>query len=139
MKKTLLVFILALGLCFSFGACNFGGGNGGSDESSSLQQDVTCTVTFKQNGEANVVKTVKQGEDLTDIPTPKEKTGYTVVWDITDFTNITEDMEVNAVATANTYTITYDANGGSVATATQVVTYDEETTLAMLPSGSVLS
>ena len=96
-----------------------------------MQQDVTCTVTFKQNGEANVVKTVKQGEDLTDIPTPKEKTGYTVVWDITDFTNITEDMEVNAVATANTYTITYDANGGSVATATQVVTYDEETTLAM--------
>ncbi len=135
MKKTLLVFILALGLCFSFGACNFGGGNGGTDESSSSQssseqQDVTCTVTFKQSGEANVVKTVKQGEDLTDIPTPKTKTGYTVVWDTTDFANITEDMEVNAVATANTYTVTYDANGGSVEIATQEVTYDEETTLA---------
>ena len=135
MKKTLLVFILALGLCFSFGACNFGGGNDGTDESSSSQssseqQDVTCTVTFKQSGEANVVKTVKQGEDLTDIPTPKTKTGYTVVWDTTDFANITEDMEVNAVATANTYTVTYDANGGSVEIATQEVTYDEETTLA---------
>ena len=136
MKKTVLVLILALGLCFSFGGCFGGGANSGNSESSnnsqssSETQDVTCTVTFKQSGEANVVKTVKQGEALTDIPTPKEKTGYTVVWDTTDFTNITEDMEVNAIATANKYTVTYDANGGSVATPTQEVTFDEETTLA---------
>ena len=136
MKKTLLTFILAMGLCFSFGACNFGGdGNSESvdssnSQSSSEQQDVTCTITFKQSGEANIVKTVKQGEDLTDVPAPKAKTGYTVVWDTTDFTNITEDMEVSAVATANKYTVTYDANGGSVASTTQEVTYDAETTLS---------
>lgn len=133
MKKTLLACILAMGLCFSFAACaDIGQGSGSVDngQSSSQQQQATCTVTFKQSGEATVTKTVKQGEALTDIPTPKAKTGYTVVWDITDFTNITEDMEVNAIATPNKYTVTYDANGGSIEVQTQEVTYDAETTLA---------
>ena len=134
MKKTLLACVLAMGLCFSFAGCNVdngqSSGNVNNGQSSSQQQEATCTVTFKQSGEATVTKTVDKGEALTDIPTPKAKTGYTVVWDITDFTNITEDMEVNAIATPNKYTVTYDANGGSIEVETQEVTYDAETTLA---------
>ena len=67
---------------------------------------------------------------MTDIPSPAEKVGYTVTWNRTDFTNIKEDIKVTAIEKANKYTITYDANGGTVENATQEVTFDEETTLA---------
>ena len=137
MKKTLVACILAMGLCCSFGACDLfdiaSTGDVSSSEvtssevtsstvtsneesQSSVEEEiVTCTITFKQNGAENVVKTVTKGEALTDIPTPNAKTGYTVVWDVTSFTSVTEDMEVNAVEKPNTYTVTYDANGGNVA------------------------
>ena len=148
MKKTLVACILAMGLCCSFGACDLFdsasmGDVSSSDVTSSTvtsneesqssveEEIVTCTITFKQNGAENIVKTVTKGETLTDIPTPNAKTGYTVVWDVTSFTSVAEDMEVNAVETPNTYTVTYDANGGIVATETQEVTYDAETTLAV--------
>ena len=133
--KKLVMLILALGLCFSFAACmdsNDDAFDGGSSSSSgSLNpEEEQVSITFKQSGYSDVVKTVKKGEDLTDIPRPQTKTGYTVTWDAADFTNITKDMTVNAVETANTYTVTYDANGGTVANETQEVTFDEETTLA---------
>ena len=134
MRKTLLAFLLAIGACLAFSACDFsssdGSNNSENTESSSLEQATTYKVTFKQNGHTDVVKTVEKGEDLTDIPMPQEKIGYTVVWDQMSFTNITEDIVVNAVATANKYTITYDANGGELANQTQEVTFDVETTLA---------
>lgn len=38
------------------------------------------TVTFVQEGFANVVKTVKKGESLTDIPAPQSEEGYIVKW-----------------------------------------------------------
>ena len=135
MRKTLLAFLLAIGACLAFSACDFsssdGSNNSENTESSSLEQATTYKVTFKQNGHTDVVKTVEKGEDLTDIPMPQEKIGYTVVWDQMSFTNITEDIVVNAVATANKYTITYDANGGELANQTQEVTFDTETTLAI--------
>ena len=132
--KKLVMLILALGLCFSFAACmdsNDDAFDGGSSSSSgSLNpEEEQVSITFKQSGYSDVVKTVKKGEDLTDIPKPQTKTGYTVTWDAADFTNITKDMTVNALETANTYTVTYDANGGTVANETQEVTFDEETTL----------
>ncbi len=86
--------------------------------------DVYYKVTFKQNGQADIVKDVKEGTTLTDVPTPVAKAGYTIVWSVTDFSNITEDITVNAVETAKEYTITYDANGGTVDPATQTVTYN---------------
>ena len=92
-------------------------------------EEKTYTITFKQDGHANVEKTVKEGESLTDIPEPASKTGYTITWDRTDFTNITSNITVTALAKANKYTITYDANGGSVEKETQEVTFDAETKL----------
>ena len=135
--KKLIMLILAMGMCLSFASCAWLTESSSSDNSSvsessdsASEEEEEVTITFKQSGYSDVVKTVKQGEALTDIPDPQAKTGYTVVWDKTSFTNITEDIVVNAVATANKYTITYDANGGELANQTQEVTFDSETTLA---------
>ena len=143
MKKNILL-VLSIGMCFAFASCAelfkpVQSGNGSSTEmestsdgleNSSDNETQYVTVTFKQEGKTDVVKTLGKGDNLTDIPIPAEKTGYNVIWDRTDFTGIMEDIVVNAVATANTYTVTYDANGGLVANATQEVTYDAETILA---------
>jgi len=60
------------------------------------------TVTFKADG--NIVKefTIEHGGSITDIPKIPAKEGYTEtapVWDVTDFSNITADVTVNAVYT----------------------------------------
>ncbi len=124
--KKLLLLILSVTLSVSALAACGGGGNKTSStpEASSSIDPKTYTVTFKQGGQTDVVKTVEEGKDLTDIPSPAAKTGYTVVWDRTDFSEISANITVNAVATANEYTVTYDANGGTVTPATQKVTYD---------------
>ncbi len=71
------------------------------------------TVTFEQNGVKDIVKTVKAGETLDDIPLPKDKVGYTIVWDTNDFSSITQDMTVKAIETPNKYTISFDENSGN--------------------------
>ena len=89
-------------------------------------------VTFVQSGSEDVVITVKEGESVAEaqIPALNAKEGYTVAWEEVDLSNITEDITVEATYTANKYTVTYDANGGTVANATQEVTYDSDYTLA---------
>ena len=72
MNKKLLVVLLALVMLFGATAC------GTNDESGNGQKE-TFTVTFVQAGQDNVVKEVKEGETLTDIPALKGRTGYTVV------------------------------------------------------------
>lgn len=94
------------------------------------EEEKTYTITFQQIGVDDVVKEVKEGETLTDIPQPQPQTGYTVVWEEVDLTNVQRDITVNAVETPNVYTITYNVNGGTLATLTQEVTYDSEVTLA---------
>jgi len=84
------------------------------------------SVTFVQNGQPDVVKTVEEGENLTDIPSVKSETGYTVVWEDKYLTDIQTDITVNALRTANSYTVTYDANEGSVEEETQTIVYDSE-------------
>ena len=90
----------------------------------------TYTITFKQSGQTDQVYVVEEGETFTYIPTPVGKTGYTVVWGVTDFSNVTNNMVVKAIETPNTYSITYDANGGTASVGTQTVVYDSTVTLA---------
>ena len=120
-------------MCFAFSGCS--GSTSSSTENnsgdSSYQDPLSCTITFQQTGETDIVKIVENGGDLTDIPTPKVKVGYSVVWDVTDFTDITENIVVTAIETANTYTITYDAGEGTVTPTTQDVVYDSTPTLAI--------
>ena len=122
--KKIFILILSIVMCFALASCNFSsnsitgrddsswneqlGDDGSSSEDSTLddsgeEETQLVKVTFKQNGQADIVKTLKKGEALTDIPTPASKTGYTVAWEPIDFTNITADVTVNAIETAKTY------------------------------------
>jgi len=126
--KKLLLFLLSLTLTVgTLGACSIWDKESTSESSSesvAIPEDKYFTVTFEQEGMNDIVKTVKEGEGLTDIPVVNQKTGYTTVWSVTDFSNIKANMTVTAISTANEYTITYDAGEGNVETATQTVTYD---------------
>lgn len=125
---TILLLTFACVCAFAFTAC----ATNETDPDDEPSQTVTYTVTFKQDGYADIVKTVEEGENLADIPTPATQTGYTVTWDRTDFTNITQNVTVNAVKTANTYTITYSLganNYAKVESETQEVRYGESFTL----------
>ena len=72
------------------------------------------SVSFVQNGQETIVREIVVGGSLKaeDIPTPVTKTGYDVVWDVVDFTNIQEDLTVNVVETAKTYVLMFNVNGG---------------------------
>lgn len=98
---------------------------------------VTYTVTFSQEGQADIVKQVEKGKALTDIPTPVEQDGYDIVWDKTNFSEITGDLTVTAVATPKTYVITYTYNPllenayeVTLEKTTQSVVYNTQFTLA---------
>ena len=104
--------------------------DGSSSEDSTLDSSEETeiqwvNVTFKQSGQVDIVKRLKKGDILTDIPTPMPKTGYMVEWESIDFTNITVDVTVNAIETAKTYTLVFDANGGSLTQTTIMVTYGQ--------------
>ncbi len=87
------------------------------------------TVSFE-----NLTETQKVEEgDMAVLPegTPL-KTGYTFVsWSFNFTDPIAEDISVKANWKANTYTVTYDANGGYVAPSTQAVTYGSEVKLVV--------
>ena len=89
------------------------------------------TVTFETNGGTAVeAQTVEEDSKVT-IPATT-KTGYTLAgWDYDLNTAITGNTTITASWTANEYTITYDANGGSVDNTKQTVTYDAEYTVAV--------
>lgn len=95
----------------------------------------TFNITFVQEGQADIVKKVKIGETLTDIPVPINKQGYYIEWSITTFDNITSDLTVYAVETAKTYTVQYDlgvvSNDGyaTIDSYAQTVKYDQSYTL----------
>ncbi len=104
----------------------------------SPDEKVYVKVTFKQAGQSDVVKKVEKGTALTDVPVPAPVKGHTVEWDKKNFDAVGEDTVVNAVATANTYTITFDyGDSGFVGPATMKVTYDEDFKLPVNKSTSV--
>ncbi len=79
------------------------------------------------------VVSVKYGETVSKIPEIPEKNGYTAKWiykgvEFTSETKVTSDMTVNAVYTANTYTITFTADADTPYS--KQVTADHGTPLA---------
>ncbi len=125
-KKTKIIGVVSLigGLLFATG-CSLGGG---------ASSDKFYTITFVQDGCDSITRTVKEGDALTDIPTPQPKKGYTVAWETADFSSITSNLTIEANATANEYIITYqiaEAEGETMEGAlTQTVTYDAPYELA---------
>ena len=118
MKKIVALFVSAL-LVMGFTACLVACGG------------EKITVTFVQNGQETIVKTLQKGGTLTDVPTPKAKTGYTVVWDTTAFSGLQAGLTVTAIETPNRYTITYELNNrnATIEATTQTVTFDKQTVL----------
>ena len=93
------------------------------------KENEKVTVTFKQEGKDDIVKTIYKGEALSDIPTPVEVEGHTVVWETVDFSEINENMTVNAIITAETYNVKFDMNGIGQQIEDATVTYGEVYTL----------
>ncbi|OQB14372.1 MAG: Internalin-A precursor [Firmicutes bacterium ADurb.Bin193] len=60
---------------------------------------VEYTITFMADGNEVATRTVVSGGTLTDIPPVPAKSGHTGAWDTVDFTNITDDMTVEAIYT----------------------------------------
>lgn len=91
------------------------------------------TVSFENLTET---QSVEEG-GMAALPAGKpQKTGYTFVSWSFNFTDlIDKDVMVSANWKANTYTITYDANGGYVAPTSQSITYGSEVQLP-IPSRS---
>ena len=79
------------------------------------------TVTFRAEGNTDIVREVAWNATLTDIPAVPTREGYTQTapyWNVTDFTGICQDMTVDAVYTVNVYTVSLSAGTGYTLTAT---------------------
>ena len=113
-KIILSICLLTLSVVLSFSACG---------------KSKTVNITFVQDGEEDIVKTIERGGDLLDIPTPKEIEGYEVSWSVEDFTNISEDLTVSVKKVGKFYKITFDANGGTMDFTELDVQFGENITL----------
>jgi len=74
------------------------------------------TVTFKEEGQADVTRKVNHGATVSDIPALTGKTGHTGKWmynnaEFTDQITITSDIIVTAEYTPIPYTVTFTAGG----------------------------
>lgn len=112
MKKLVILLLSVFCMVFAFGC-------------GKQPPAITYEITFKQEGQQDIVKVVSEGETLTDIPTPAPKTGYWVTWDREDFSNITEDITVGVTESIKVFTVYYDSNGGEEITETTQITYGE--------------
>lgn len=137
MRKFLVMLLAFMMAASMFTACSKdsdistgGGDSSGITDSTGGEVDKEyVTVTFKQDGQDDIVMTVEKNTALTDIPTPAPVKGYTVKWNVENFGSIGADLTVNAVATANSYKITFDyKNSGYEGPAFIDVTFDGEFT-----------
>lgn len=114
MKKSikLLVFVsmlLVLVMSVALISC---GGNGDANTDSNQNLKNKCTVTFVQADGTEEKVTVDIGKTAT-APELKQIEGYTVAWDVTDLTYLSEDITVTAIKTPIEYGIKYELDGGT--------------------------
>ena len=97
---------------------------------------ITYTITFKSGDE--VVGTATYTVESTEITEPAvpAKEGYTGAWGEYSLSML-EDQTVEPVYTANTYKITYNANGGTVESEEQAVTYNDTYVLPTPTAGKI--
>lgn len=94
-----------------------------------VRRRLMYTVSFEVNGSEVLSQSVEEGScaGQPDAPTPK---GYTFTGWLFDFsTPITGDITVTAGLEANTYLITFEPTGGTLAMETMSVTFGERVTL----------
>ena len=85
------------------------------------------TIVFAQSGYSDVLVKVENGKTLKekDIPTPKPKKGYTIVWNVTDFSSITSDTRITATETPNIYKLYYSLKSGESLNDTNGLVFDD--------------
>ncbi|HHT99038.1 MAG TPA: InlB B-repeat-containing protein, partial [Acholeplasma sp.] len=86
-------------------------------------------VTFIDEDGNETVRNVEHGKALTNIPLLPEKEGYVASWSITDFSNITSDLVVEAVYTIKTYEVVFKDVEGIVY---ETITVDHNSSLSPL-------
>ncbi|MBQ2740660.1 MAG: InlB B-repeat-containing protein [Clostridia bacterium] len=102
---------------------------GGSITVNAVYTPIDYTITF-MNGEDKAGEVVFNIEDNDkQAPIIPEKTGYTGAWSEYSFETLANQTS-SLSYTPNTYTITYDALGGTASVESQDVIYDGEYTLA---------
>lgn len=93
-----------------------------------IKEDEYLTVTFVQDGCADITRLVKVGGAVTDIPVPQSVHGYKVKWEDVDLSCVKTNITVHAVTTPNTYTITYNLQnkqGATISSLTQQVVFGQ--------------
>lgn len=93
-----------------------------------IKEDEYLTVTFVQDGCTDITRSVKVGSAVTDIPVPQSVQGYKVKWEDVDLSCVKTNMTIHAVATPNTYTITYNLQnkqGATISSLTQQVVFGQ--------------
>lgn len=116
MKKRLFALLCCVISCFAvcFTACN------------KEPEKTTYTLTFRQEGCADIVKELNIGETLSDIPAPVEQDGYEIVWSITNFADLSKDTVITAIYTPREYRIYFHLNRDDVRPPVNAnVAYDE--------------
>lgn len=92
------------------------------------------TITFKIEGMNDIQRTVTYGHALSDIPAIPARTGKTSHWSVTDFSNITSDIIVNAIYEDIIITVTFLSEyQGQQHTVFRYVTYGSNLSLANRP------
>ena len=131
MKKIFLAVLALMIFILPLSACSLGqsAGNNGNDFD---DVPIICVITFKVDGQADIIKEVNKGSALTDIPAVPTSVGYDCSWSITDFSNVQTDLTVTLIISVKTYTITYDLEGVkgiTIAKTSDTVKYGENFTL----------
>lgn len=87
-------------------------------------------VYFATNGGSSIKKQAIEEGGRVIIPDNPTKVGYTFIgWNYSFENAVMSDLVIDAQWAANTYEITYDANGGAVSQYTQIVNYGSSYTL----------
>ena len=102
MKKKLLIITFVMFLSSLFLACSSCAG-----VNITITNPQYYTLTFIQEGQEDIIKQVKKGEALADIPEPVAIPGYNVSWSITDFSEITSNLTVTIMKEAKTFKVYY--------------------------------
>lgn len=97
------------------------------------ESEPNYTVTFDlaggtRTGGGALVQSVPPGGSAT--PPTCSRSGYTFAGWNGSYTNVTSNRTITAKWTANTYTVTYNANGGTGAPASQTKVYGQNLTLS---------
>lgn len=111
----------------------YNAGTGCNDTQTVQVKGLTYTVTFDlaggtRTGGGALTQTVTAGGSAT--PPTCSRSGYTFAGWNGSYTNVTSNRTITAKWTGNTYTVTYNANGGSGAPANQTKTHGQNLTLS---------